>query len=249
MSIAEARKDGSPPRLLIYGADVTGVGTARPEPVGPMNAARDDMIAEIRARIGEGWVLDAFREVDRADFVPEGFKDAAYANGGIPLTVDGSAVMSYYTTVATTTDLLGLREGGVALEIGAGSGFGAAILSERASEVHTVEIRPQLAAMAEGNLRRLGFDKVTVHVGDGAEGLPGAGPFDAILVTAGVLEIPQALIDQLADGGRMVIPVGDPDEGQTLTLITRVGGEIRVDPLNTVFFRPLDRPAEVPAGK
>lgn len=239
----------SPDRpLVVLNADtfVAGATGPRPEPTGPTSATKDDMIAEIRGKIGDGRVLDAFRDVDRADFVPDSRRSVAYAKAGIELSE--TAVMSFPTMVARTTALLELKGEERVLEIGAGSGYGAAILSRLAREVHTVEIDPKLAASAEARLRNLGFDNVTVHKGDGTQALPGQPPFDAILVTAGAKDIPQALLDQLAEGGRMVIPLGDPQEGQMLTLIEKDGkGFIDVTSLNTVFFRPLETQVPAPA--
>lgn len=213
-------------------------GKPSPEPLGFPTATQEEMIEEIRQRVGEGPVLEAFKVVDRADFVPPPYLKHAYARAGIPLSE--RAVMSFPTTVARTTTLLDLDWKDRVLEIGTGSGYGAALLSRLAHEVHSVEIDRELAASAEARLKALGFSDVETYMGDGANGLPRLQPFDAILVTAGLREAPQVLIDQLAPGGRMVVPIGDPDKGQMLTRFTRDSvGALSIEPINTVFFQPI----------
>ena len=125
------------------------------------------------------------------------------------------------------------------LEVGTGSGYGAAVLSRIAAEVFTIERHEQLALAAERTLHELGYDNTHVRCGDGTLGLPDAAPFDAIIVTAGAPRVPEALLGQLADGGRLVIPVGPGGRSQELTRVRRAGDDFIPEPLGPVRFVPL----------
>jgi protein-L-isoaspartate(D-aspartate) O-methyltransferase len=151
-------------------------------------------------------VLAAMRKVPRHVFVDPSERDQAYDDR--PLPIAGSQTISQPYIVALMTELLGLSPGARVLEIGTGSGYQSAVLGELASEVYSVEILPDLARSASDTLKRLGYNNVTVREGDGYRGWPEHAPFDGIIVTAAPERIPEPLIEQLAPGGRMVIPVG-----------------------------------------
>jgi protein-L-isoaspartate(D-aspartate) O-methyltransferase len=151
-------------------------------------------------------VLAAMRKVPRHVFVDPSERDQAYDDR--PLPIAGSQTISQPYIVALMTELLGLSPGARVLEIGTGSGYQSAVLGELASEVYSIEILPDLARSASDTLKRLGYNNVTVREGDGYRGWPEHAPFDGIIVTAAPERIPEPLIEQLAPGGRMVIPVG-----------------------------------------
>jgi protein-L-isoaspartate(D-aspartate) O-methyltransferase len=149
--------------------------------------------------------------------------------------------------VALMTDLLKVERNDVVLEVGTGSGYQAAVLSGLVRHVYTIEIVPELAARAEKDLKRLGYDNVTVRAGDGYAGWPEHAPFDAIMVTAGARRILQALVRQLKPGGRLVIPVGPDARNQELVLITKTSkGQVRTRKLMKVIFVPLVDPSGAP---
>ena len=151
-------------------------------------------------------VLAAMRKVPRHRFVDDAQRAEAYEDH--PLPIPGNQTISQPYIVALMTELLELKPDSRALEIGTGSGYQSAVLAELAKEVYTIEIVPELARLARTRLRELGYDNVTVREGDGYRGWPEHAPFDAIIVTAAPERIPQPLLDQLAPGGIMVIPVG-----------------------------------------
>jgi len=151
-------------------------------------------------------VLAAMRKVPRHRFVDDAQRAEAYEDH--PLPIPGNQTISQPYIVALMTELLELKPTSRVLEIGTGSGYQSAVLAELAKEVYTIEIVPELARLAQTRLRELGYDNVTVREGDGYRGWPEHAPFDAIIVTAAPERIPQPLLDQLARGGIMVIPVG-----------------------------------------
>ncbi len=155
-------------------------------------------------------VLEAMRRVPRHRFVPEQLVESAYEDNPLPLIL-GQTISQPYI-VAYMTQVLAMRGGERVLEIGTGSGYQAAILAEIASEVYTIEILPELALQAQSLLDSLGYTNIHVRTGDGYMGWPEAAPFDRVIVTAAPDHIPQPLIDQLAPGGKMVIPVGRLDQ-------------------------------------
>ena len=165
----------------------------------------------------EAAVLTAIAKVPREAFVPAAARPFAYINR--PLAIGHGQTISQPYIVAAMTDMLALTPAARVLEIGTGCGYQAAVLAEIAAEVVTVETIPDLAAAATERLARLGYDNVTVHVGDGWKGWPGAAPYDAIIVTAAAAEMPAGLVAQLAPGGRMAIPLGRPHETQRLVLV------------------------------
>ena len=169
---------------------------------------REKMVSEQIARRGvsdEG-VLDAMRTVPRHMFVPPGAQDYAYADS--PVRIGNGQTISQPYIVALMTQLLDVHPHHKVLDVGTGSGYQAAVLAELAKEVHSIERHPELAESAEARLSSLGYDSVHVQVGDGTLGYLPAAPYDRILVAAAAPAVPQALLDQLAQGGRLVIPVG-----------------------------------------
>jgi protein-L-isoaspartate(D-aspartate) O-methyltransferase len=190
-----------------------------------------------RRGIGDARVLDAFRMVPREAFLPKDLVEFAYED--TPLPIRAGQTISQPYIVALTSEALRLRGTERVLEIGTGSGYAAAILSRLAKEVLTVERLEELAEEARERLARLGYDNVHVLCGDGTLGWPDHAPFDAIAVAAGGPTIPNALIEQLAPNGRLVIPVGPDESSQVLMRVTRDGDRFRHEELTAVRFVPL----------
>jgi protein-L-isoaspartate(D-aspartate) O-methyltransferase len=163
-------------------------------------------------------VLDAMARVRRELFVAEDDADLAYAD--MPLRIGFGQTISQPYMVALMCQEGDVDAGERVLDIGTGSGYQAAVFAEMGAEVDSVERIPELADMARRNLGKAGYDAVTVHVGDGSLGLPDEAPFDAVAVAAAAPEVPWSLYEQLASGGRLVVPVGGPD-GQRLEVVTR----------------------------
>jgi protein-L-isoaspartate(D-aspartate) O-methyltransferase len=199
---------------------------------------RDRMVAEqILARgIRDPHVLAAMGNVPRHNFVPLNDLAWAYADGPLPIGY-GQTISQPYI-VALMTELLEVESASRVLEIGGGSGYQAAILGQLAGEVHTVEFIPELAAQAEKNLAGLGYSNVFVHTGDGSSGWPQAAPYERILVAAAAPEVPKPLLDQLAEAGQLVIPVGDRSV-QRLQVWRRSGQEFSHRKGVEVCFVPL----------
>ncbi|MBN1965519.1 MAG: protein-L-isoaspartate(D-aspartate) O-methyltransferase [Anaerolineae bacterium] len=181
-------------------------------------------------------VLDAMRRVPRHLFVPPRVRDMAYEDG--PLPIGSSQTISQPYIVALMTQMLELTPDDVVLEIGTGSGYQAAILGEIARQVYSLERHATLAATASKMLDELGYTNIDVYVGDGSQGLPDRAPFDAIIVTAAAPAIPGPLQTQLADGGRLVLPVGDHLQ-QFLRRVRRSGDTWKIEGLIPVMFVPL----------
>lgn len=200
--------------------------------------ARDAMVRNQieRRRIRNPRLLAVLRQVPRHLFVPPTLREHAYEDG--PLAIGLGQTISQPYMVAAMTDLLALDGSENVLEIGTGSGYQAAVLAEMSRSVHTVEIHPYLAEAAQAVLDDLGVNNVFVHVGDGTLGWPPAAPYQAILVTAAAPDIPDPLIDQLDENGRLVIPVGGPN-GQDLERWRKTSGRIYRETLFPVAFVPL----------
>jgi protein-L-isoaspartate(D-aspartate) O-methyltransferase len=204
------------------------------------DSLRSDMVeTQIQARgIEDTRVLRAMRTVERHRFVPEPFRALSYRDGPLPIGEDQTISQPFI--VALMTELLDLEKGDKVLEVGTGSGYQAAVLAELTDEVYSIEIVDVLAMRAESTLLSLGYETVRVRIGDGYQGWPEHAPFDGIIVTCAPPYIPQPLIDQLAEGGRMVIPVGV--HIQELELIERVEGEILERSVIPVRFVPMTGP-------
>jgi len=203
---------------------------------------RQAMVAEqIEARgVTHAGVLRAMNAVPRHEFVPEDYGELAYADRPLPIGL--GQTISQPFIVALMTELVDPGPTDRILEVGTGSGYQAAVAAELVAEVFTIELLPELAASAEARLRRLGAANVHVRAGDGYLGWPEEAPFDGILVTAGADHVPQPLIDQLAVGARMVIPVGDQLANQVLKVIEkRPDGTVDTRDVVPVRFVPLRR--------
>jgi protein-L-isoaspartate(D-aspartate) O-methyltransferase len=189
-----------------------------------------------RRGINDEKVLAAMDAVPRHEFVPAEFRERAYEDAPLPIG-DGQTISQPYI-VAAMTAALRIKATDRILEIGTGCGYQAAILSRLGKEVFSVERRPKLAAEASKRLGELGYANVHVHCGDGTLGLQEFAPFDAILVAAAAPSVPKPLLAQLAEGGRMILPVGD-EENQVLQLIEKLGNTILTNTLEGCRFVPL----------
>lgn len=203
-----------------------------------LEAARLEMVEQqLRRRgIADERVLDVMAAVPRHAFVPAELRLRAYEDNALPIGLDQTISQPYI--VALMTEHLRLTGAETVLEVGTGSGYQAAVLSRLAKQVYTIEIIPQLAETARQHLAGLDYTNVTVIVGDGRQGWPKAAPYEAIIVTAVAPQIPSALLQQLAEGGHMVLPVELAD-GQHLLHLHKVDGEISQEDLGLVRFVPL----------
>ena len=201
-------------------------------------AERQAMVEQqLRARgIHDEHVLEAMATVPRHDFVPPERVRLAYADRALPIGEWETISQPYI--VAVMTQAADVRAGDRVLEIGTGVGYQAAILAYLGAQVYTVERNPELAEEAAERLERLGYAEVEVITGDGSRGYPACAPYDAILVTAASPRAPQALLDQLVEGGRLVIPVGGRSE-QQLKVITKSDGKLTYQTLDNCQFVPL----------
>lgn len=202
-----------------------------------MSIRRAEMIEEqiVRRGIRNPRVLEALGKVERHRFVPESEWPGAYEDHPLPIGEDQTISQPYI--VALMTEALALRGRERVLEVGTGSGYQTAILAELAAEVYSIELVRSLAERARALLEGLGYRNLEIRVGDGTRGWPERAPFDAILVAAAPAQVPQLLLEQLGEGGRLVIPVGIED--QVLELHTREGGGFRRERLTSVRFVPL----------
>jgi protein-L-isoaspartate(D-aspartate) O-methyltransferase len=199
---------------------------------------RMEFLLGLRRRgIADQAVLRAMDEVPRGQFVEPDFAGRAYADQALPICC-GQTISQPYV-VAYMSEQLGLRPHHRVLEIGTGSGYQAAVLSRLAREVVTVERYRTLAEQARGRLQALGYDNVEVVVGDGFGGAPGRAPFDRVLITAAAESVPQALVDQLADGGIMVLPLGSHGGAQNIVKIAKSPTGLTRETLIAVRFVPL----------
>jgi protein-L-isoaspartate(D-aspartate) O-methyltransferase len=204
----------------------------------PFFAQRNRMVkTQIEARgITDTKVLEAFRNVERHKFVLPEYIPYAYNDS--PLPIDEGQTISQPYIVAFMTDALNLKRTDKVLEIGTGSGYQAAILAELCDSVFTIEIFEKLANKAQRVFDELGYDNIWCKTGDGFQGWPEHAPFDAIIVTCAPTNIPEPLKEQLAEGGRMIIPVGS-DPVQHLVLLRKRKGKIREERVLPVRFVPM----------
>ena len=206
--------------------------------MGNLEKLRREMVeAQLIPRgIKDEKVLSAFRKVPRHEFVPENIRYSAYDDCALPIG-EGQTISQPYM-VAIMTEFLKLKGHEKVLEIGTGSGYQAAILAELCNQVYTIERMEDLSRRAEKIIKELDYTNIEFFTGDGTEGHEEASPYDGILVTAGCPEIPSPLVDQLAEGGRLVLPLGDRYL-QTLTLVTKEKGKIKVEGSIGCVFVPL----------
>ncbi len=237
------RLGGLAPAVLTLACALQGAGGTK-ETVSRMEALRLEMVrTQIEALgIADLEVLRAMRAVPRHEFVPEEMRRFAYEDRPLPIG-DGQTISQPYI-VALMTELARPRKGSRVLEIGTGSGYQAAVLAEMGAEVHTIEIIPALAEEAHRTLESLGYKGIRYRVGDGYRGWPEAAPFDAVIVTAAPGHVPQPLVDQLKEGGRLVIPVGEGS--QYLEVVTRTAGASRKETITAVRFVPMTGEAQGP---
>ena len=209
--------------------------------MGRRPAAR--LLAELREHIADERVLEAVRQVPRDAFVPPELRSEAWEN--MPLPIGSGQTISQPLVVARMCELLELRGDERVLDVGTGSGYHAALLARLAAHVYSIELHAELSARAARALARAGSTNVTLVVGDGSRGLAGHAPFDAVNVAAAAGgRIPPALEEQLADGGRLVIPVEDGE--QRLVLLRRTGSRCVAAALERVRFVPLVSPISGP---
>ena len=193
---------------------------------------------DLRSRgICDERVLAAMGRVPREEFVPDNERSVAYEDHALPIGL--GQTISQPFTVAYMCEAAQLHGGEIVLEIGTGSGYGAAVLSRLAREVYSIERLSELADSARERLQKMGYQNVHVVTGDGSLGWPEHAPYDAIIVTAGAESLPHALAQQLAPGGRMVIPIGEPHYGQTMYRMTNCDGRLQSEDLGAFAFVPL----------
>lgn len=205
----------------------------------PYYLARKQMVElQLKGRnITDARVLAAMEKVQRHLFVPREYRDQAYAD--YPLPIGSGQTISQPYIVALMTQELQLQPGDTVLEIGTGSGYQAAVLGELAQKVYTIEIVPELAEIARNRLDTLGYDNVLVKHGDGYEGWEEFAPFDAIMITAAAPFIPEPLLKQLRNGGRMALPLGNRSSYQNLVCITKRDGKTEIRNITDVVFVPM----------
>jgi len=182
-------------------------------------------------------VLDAMKEVPREIFVPADMAKHAYEDSSLPIEAGQTISQPYIVALMVEAAEIGPED--EVLEIGAGSGYAAAVMSRIARHVHAIERQPELAILARDRMAALGYGNVVIHTGDGTQGWPENAPFDAILVAAGGPAIPRPLCEQLAKGGRLVIPVGDADEQRLIRVTRSDADDYREEDMGPVRFVPL----------
>jgi protein-L-isoaspartate(D-aspartate) O-methyltransferase len=231
--------------LFLAGA-TQGWAAAGNAPAGHYAEQRREMVAhQIRSRgIDNPKVLAAMERVPRHEFVPAIMRYLAYYDR--PLPIGHGQTISQPYIVAFMTQALRPQATDKVLEIGTGSGYQAAVLAEIVAQVYTIEIVPALGERARADLARLDYGNVHVRVGDGYEGWPEHAPFDSIIVTCSPEHVPQPLVDQLREGGRMIIPVGTQAGGQELYLLQKSGGQVVKRAVLPVRFVPMTGKAQKP---
>jgi protein-L-isoaspartate(D-aspartate) O-methyltransferase len=198
--------------------------------------APERLMRTLRRQVSDPRVLAAIAELPRQCFVPEDLRAEAWEN--IPLPIGSGQTISQPLVVARMCELLELEGGETVLDVGTGSGYHAALLARLARHVYSIEVHATLSRTAAANLRAAGVENVTLEVGDGSRGLPEHGPYEAINVAAAAgREIPPALAEQLAPGGRLVAPVEDGE--QRLVVARRTGAGVALTELERVRFVPL----------
>lgn len=196
------------------------------------------LMALRKSGITDTRTLTAIEQVPREFFVEESFRDRAYDDNALPIAMEQTISMP--SIVATMTQALDVKPTQSVLEIGTGSGYQAAVLAKLARRVHTIERHKPLADLARSRFEALKLRNITPHVGDGSKGWPHAAPYERIIVTCAADDIPQALLQQLAIGGVMIVPVGPHVADQQLLKLTRVAeDEVRKETLGAVRFVPL----------
>lgn len=217
-------------------ADGAGAGSQEPDPP-EARALRDRLVETVAEEVRDPRVLAALRAVPRHRFVPDVRMEEAY--GDHPVPIGHGATISQPTVVGLMSEALALTGRERVLEIGTGSGYQSAVLSHLAQDVDTIEVVPELGDRAARILAEMGCTNVRVHVGDGWKGLPSGAPYDRIVVTAAPDVLPQSLVEQLAEGGLLVVPVGPQSGDQRLERFSKQDGKLRVEDLGAVRFVPM----------
>jgi protein-L-isoaspartate(D-aspartate) O-methyltransferase len=230
-------------QYLLFAAIATA-GCGQQVPTAADFAAQRERMVEKQLKfrgIKDERVLAAMAKVPREEFIPVDTRAEAYEDGPLPIGYDQTISQPYI--VAFMTEQLRPKSNDRVLEIGSGSGYQAAVLAELVADVYTIDIIEPLAKTAEATLQRLGYKNVHIKVGDGYKGWPEEAPFDAIIVTCAPEKVPQPLVDQLTDGGRMVIPVGERF-AQQLYLLEKKNGQLKESATLPVRFVPMVRSKE-----
>ena len=225
---------------LIFLLGLPAVTTPQISDVDAFRDERAEMVrTQIEARgVKDAGVLESMMTVPRHLFVDQSLWPMAYSDR--PLRISSGQTISQPYIVAFMTEMLQIDKQHVVLEIGTGSGYQAAVLSKLVKWVYTIEIVPELGKSAEKTLQRLGYDNVTVRVGDGYQGWPEQAPFDRIIVTAAPEEVPEKLVEQLKPGGRMILPVGSQWRGQDLLILEKdEAGNVITEQTFRVRFVPM----------
>jgi protein-L-isoaspartate(D-aspartate) O-methyltransferase len=225
--------------LFLITADSTGGDAKIPADQPKFKRARIQMVdQQIRARgIKDLKVLHAMKKVPRHQFVPQEMRSQAYADHPLPIG-EGQTISQPYI-VALMTESLNLKGPEQVLEIGTGSGYQAAILAEIVAKVTTIEIKSKLFERSSRLLQALGYSNITSTFGDGYHGWQPTAPYDCIMITAAVDHIPPPLLQQLKEGGRLILPLGNPFSFQHLALVTKKAGEYKVQQITGVLFVPM----------
>jgi protein-L-isoaspartate(D-aspartate) O-methyltransferase len=233
--------------LAVAVLTASGCGQKAPAP-SDFAPQRQQMVQQqlITRGINDQRVLAAMAKVPREEFVTAESRTASYEDR--PLAIGYGQTISQPYMVAFMTEQLRLKPSDRVLEVGTGSGYQAAILAELVSEIYSIEIVEPLAKNAEATLQRLGYKNVHLKIGDGYKGWPETAPFDAIIVTCAPDKVPQPLVDQLKDGGRMIIPVGDRF-AQELYLLEKKNGQLKQSVTLPVRFVPMESEAEKKSEK
>jgi protein-L-isoaspartate(D-aspartate) O-methyltransferase len=226
--------------LLLFSTSTALSGTGKD----PFARARRNMIEhDLKGRdITDPVVLKAMEKVKRHLFINKSQQKSAYADHPLPIG-EGQTISQPYI-VAFMTQNLGLKKGDRVLEIGTGSGYQAAVLAEIAGEVYTIEIKEKLADRSSKMLKSLGYKNIKVKAGDGFFGWKEHAPFDAIILTCAADKIPQPLVNQLKEGGRIILPLGGSFWGQNLILGTKKGGKLDIKHILPVRFVPMTGEAQ-----
>lgn len=227
-------------RRLLAAVAILGFGlcSARQDEAWFVRKRRDMVELQLKARdIKDRKVLEVMGTVPRHLFVDPAVQTDAYEDYPLPIA-EGQTISQPYI-VALMTQCLELKGKEKVLEVGTGSGYQAAVLARLATNVYSIEIHAGLAAQAAALLRRLGYANVEIRRGDGYFGWPEQAPFDAIIVTCAAGKIPEPLFDELKEGGRLVIPVGETDGVQTLIRLRKINGQKRIEEITAVRFVPM----------
>jgi len=202
---------------------------------------REEMVQRqlVKRGITDSSVLEAMRTVPRHLFVLKAYRHLAYADH--PLPIEAQQTISQPYIVAKMTQSIDIKKGEKVLEIGTGSGYQAAVLAHLTNNVYTIEIIGKLAKKARETLKKLGYNKIHVKWGDGHAGWKEEAPFDAIIITCASPQVPPRLFEQLKEGGRIILPLGNPLTSQTLTIITKVNGKPVTKRILAVRFVPMTK--------